>query len=315
MLKSVVTRFRAYKLGQAGSSFSYFAEDHFTLGEAVVTDANRPQILAEMRICGKSAIDTLHITSWDQDHCSESGLKWILETLTPRKIEYPGYLPSTDCGKACLAMVREYQQRQRNNRPVKIQPVDPPYINGLKKTEGPGYTDIFYHPREFRECSNDNSIIKFFRRGSFSVLSLGDVEDPNIAAMLRRAKTLCREVDVMILAHHGADNGFTTKKFIRELNPSVAICTSDFDNKFGHPRQEIRDILREQSVDLFTTKNGDVIISSFGSHRVDYGVTNLCADSTKISSRHAFKAKKAHWLSMNADSVRNVLHPGKRGPR
>lgn len=235
-LKSVITRFRAYQLGQAGSSFSYFGDGHFTLIEAVITDINRPRLLEELKFCGKTKVDTLHITSWDQDHCSESGLEWILANLAPSKIEYPGYTPHTECGKVCLSAIRAYERRWvTKGYSVKAQAIDPTYITSLEAATQLGYRDIFYHPRHLHDSSNNNSTIKFFRRGSFNVLSLGDVEDQNIAAMLRRCKTLCREVDVMILAHHGADNGFTTKKFLEEINPSVAICSSNYDNEFDHP--------------------------------------------------------------------------------
>lgn len=313
-LRSVATRFRAYQLGQAGSSFSYFADGHFTLIEAVITDINRPRLLDELEICGKAKIDTLHITSWDQDHCSASGLDWVLENLAPSRIEYPGYAPHTECGKACVSTIKAYEKRcVAKGHSVKAQSIDPPYLATLKESTQLGYKDILYHPKELQETSNNNSTIKFFRRGAFNVLSLGDVEDQNIAAMLRRCKKLCREVDVIILAHHGADNGFTTKKFLEELSPSVAICSSNYDNEYDHPRDEIRKLLYEQSIRLFTTKTGDVIIESTGTHRTSYRATNLCSDSTKVSSVYDYKPRKAHWLTMNADTLRNLLRPGFKG--
>ena len=280
----------------------------------MITDRNKPQLLAELAICGKREIDTLHITSWDSDHCSESGLRWVLENLRPRRIEYPGYDHGTVCAIACKKMILEYQARPRPVV-VKIQPIDPPYIKSLSSVDGVGYTNIYYHPRELQDGSNDNSSIKFFRKGAFNVLSLGDVESSNISSMIRRAVNVKRETDILILAHHGADNGFTTKKFLEQVNPSVAICTSNYDNHHDHPRQEIRDLLWEQEIALFTTKTGDIIIESTGNHRVDYRVTNLRANSTEVSSVKLFKARKARLLSMNQDTIRATEHPGKRGPR
>lgn len=312
--KSIRTRFRAYQLGQAGSSFSYFAGDHFTLVEAVITDVNHSTISEELAICNKTKIDTLHITSWDQDHCSPSGLDWILTNLKPKRIEYPGYMPHTDCGETCMSAIQSYEKHcAKTGSSVKAQAIDPAYIAGLNSAAEFEYENIFYHPKQLQENSNNNSTIKFFRSGSFTVLSLGDVEDPNIAAMLRRCKTLCRETDVMILAHHGADNGFTTKRLLEAVKPSIAICSSNYDNKFDHPRQEIRDLLHEQDIRLFTTKTGDVVVESTGTHRTSYQVTNWCAGSTKVSSVNSYKPRKAYWLSMNADTLRNVLNPGFKG--
>lgn len=106
-IRSVVTRFRGYQLGTAGSSFSYFADGSFTLIEARATDFSRPQLLEELKACGKTKINTLHITSWDQDHCSVPGLEWILKELVPSRIEVPGYVPHTYAsGKPILSRSR-----------------------------------------------------------------------------------------------------------------------------------------------------------------------------------------------------------------
>ena len=107
--KEVFTRFRAYHLGEAGSCFSYFAGNHFTLIEARITDLNRKRLAQELSLCGRSNVDTLHITSWDNDHCGEADLQWLLEDLAPTRVEYPGYEPSTDCGRACLALILSYR--------------------------------------------------------------------------------------------------------------------------------------------------------------------------------------------------------------
>src|SRR5471032_429112 len=180
MLKSIKTRFRAYQLGCAGASYSYFADGHFTLIEAMITELNEPRILEELEACGKEHIDTLHITSWDSDHCSESGLKWIFEHLQPTRVEYPGYDHDTDCAKASKKLILEYAA-QRRVRAAKAQRIDPPYIQSLEKMEGPGYSDLLYHPKELQEGSNDNSTIKFFRKGSFNVVRLTSLFWPTMA--------------------------------------------------------------------------------------------------------------------------------------
>jgi competence protein ComEC len=127
-LKPVVTRFRAYQLGQAGASYSYFDGQHFTLVKGMATDVNIKQVFPELEECGRTSIDTLHITSWDNDHCSASGLEWILRTLKPTRIEYPGYPPHTDCARGCLEAIRAYRaERARVNTSVTVQSMDPTY--------------------------------------------------------------------------------------------------------------------------------------------------------------------------------------------
>jgi competence protein ComEC len=142
-----------------------------------------------------------------------------------------------------------------------------PYIQSLDKATGLGYKDIVYHPKFESPSSSDNSTVKLFRTGMFNVLSLGDVQHANIGSMLRSCSILKRETDVMALAHHGADNGITTKKFIECVRPSLAIFTSNYDNQHDHPHPNIRALLHKQEIRLCTTKTGDVIVESIAPHR------------------------------------------------
>lgn len=314
-LRQVSTRFRAYQLDTPGSSFSYFACGKFTLIEAMVTDLSRPRLLEELAACGKKTIDTLHITSWDNDHCDAAALDWILRNLPPHRIEYPGYTPETDCGKQSLRLILQYRAKwTEKGYSVIAQKVDPPYISSLAAATALGYQDIVYHPKRIYPTSNDNSTVKFFRTGAFNVLSLGDVQDPSIGSLLKACSSLCREVDVMILAHHGADNGFTTKALLEKLSPTVAVCSSDYSNQYDHPRQEIRDLLWEQGIPVYTTKTGDVVMRSVGGHTMDYEVLNFRANSTDVSSRRTYRSRKSDLLRMNQDTIRAVMNRPNRGP-
>jgi competence protein ComEC len=98
-VKSKKTRFRAYQLGNAGSSFSYFNGGFFTLIEARYNETNEESIKQELKLCDVTKINNLHITSWDRDHCSPSQLEKILAEFKPNKIEYPGYSPHSEAGK------------------------------------------------------------------------------------------------------------------------------------------------------------------------------------------------------------------------
>lgn len=316
-IKSKITRFRAYQLGNAGSSFSYFNGSAFTLIEARYNEANEENIKQELSLCNADAVHNLHITSWDMDHCSPSQLENILTKFTPNKIEYPGYTPHTDAGKESLKIIRAYEAKGKSSKVNrKVVSVTPEYISGLDEAEKYGYRDTLHHPKSIdNESSNNNSTVKHFRTGSFNVLSLGDVECNNIASGLRRQRTINQETDVMILAHHGASNGFTTSSFIKTVRPTVAIASADYANQFKHPKQEIRDLLHKYEVKLFTTKTGDVVIFSTGNHTGQYRLVNLKAGSTEVSSQYDFYARKSKFLKNNTDTIRSRINRGNRGPR
>lgn len=107
-MRSIVTRFRAYQLGEKGASFSHFADGMFTLIEARLTEMSRPSLEQEMKACGVERLDTLHITSWDRDHCNPDELEAILFEFRPKEIECPGYNPSSDSGKRSLGVINDY---------------------------------------------------------------------------------------------------------------------------------------------------------------------------------------------------------------
>ena len=281
------TRFRAYQLGEKGSSFSYSVDDHFTLIEGRYNEVNKANVLYEMYCAGATRVSCLHITSWDEDHCKEAELKSILTELRPLCIEYPGYEPDSDCGKACKKLIQNYCVRNT----TLVQAVTPNYINSLNPGVTMQYNDILYNPIDYHTSHNDNSIVKLFRQGRFTLLSLGDCESKEIAQTIEKGSIASTEVDVMILAHHGADNGFTTEEFVNNINPKVAICSSNYDNQFEHPRQEVRNILfnHEPTIPLYTTKTGDVVITC-GEDNVVH-VNNLISNSTKISSQMIFRPK------------------------
>ena len=280
-----ITRFRAYQLGEKGASFSLAVDNDFTLLEARLNDYNRKNVFYEMRMAGVNRITLLHITSWDEDHCKPSELSYILENLKPYRIEIPGYQPDTECGKESLRMISNYlrQDNVYGNR------IDPNFINNLEPGVSATYSTILYNPSSVREKHNDMSTVALFRKGRFTILSLGDCENSEIAQSIMNDSIASGETDVMLMAHHGADNGFTTDEFIKEIAPKIAICASDYDNQYDHPRQEIRQILYDNDVHLYTTKTGDVLVVCGTDNKVH--VTNYKGNGEDISSEYDFKPK------------------------
>ena len=314
MIKSCLikryTRFRAYQLGAEGSSFSYYDGSQFTLIEARMTDVNRPHIYTEMKKCGTLELSCLHITSWDADHCARSDLEEILEKLKPNKIEYPGYAPHTENAKECLNIIKNYKNK---NEEKVIKKIDPSYIQSLKNAETWGYRHILFHPKFISEESNNNSTVKLFRTGSFNVASMGDVESQKISSYLKTSKSFSQEIDIMILAHHGADNGFTTNSFLKTVRPTIAVCSSNYDNQFEHPKKEIRSLLNKYRIPIYTTKTGDVVIVSLPPHTKQYKVFNLISNSHELSCKKVFITKKSKKLDHNRDTVNNI-YKGNKNP-
>lgn len=249
------TRFRAYQLPNKGSSFSLSVDNHFTLIEARYNETNKEHILWELNLIKRTAIDVLHITSWDDDHCNFGELCNLLNDLSPSLIEYPSEVPTTENGRKSRNAILEYAKTYVFCKAVSITPY---FVKNEPKEPLTG-RNLFYNPLINGDKSNNNSVVKFFRVGSFQILSLGDCEDSSIAQRLMKDPILKDEVDIMILAHHGADNGFTTPEFLKAIDPLVCVCASNYANEYDHPKPIIRSRCQSLNIPLFTTKRGDII--------------------------------------------------------
>ncbi|WP_282015379.1 hypothetical protein [Marinifilum flexuosum] len=298
-LQQKETRFRAYKLGQKGSLFSYFDGVNFTLIEAVISKKSKEQLKEELQTCGiiqRGYIDCLHITSWDSDHCEKNALSEILSWLKPRRIEYPGYpIGNIQNQIDCYFLISSYEKRMRTEFvSVETTPVTVDFVYKLPLYTQWIYQDVFFaNPKTFPN-PNDNSSIKLFRTGCFSVLSLGDVEHEKVKEYLKNEWLIANEVDVMILAHHGADNSINSKDFFEYVNPKIVVCSSDYDNQYEHPRLTVRTRLAGCNIPLKTTKNGDVIIVSTGNHKSNFSVQDLISDNEVQRGRMVnYKSKRA----------------------
>lgn len=276
------TRFRAYQLGEKGASFSISVDQYFVLIEARYNSVNKSHIIYEMGLSGVAHINVLHITSWDEDHCKSTELEDIIKELKPSIIECPGYDPHTITGIRSLSIIL--------NSGCKVVRITPSVVQSQFFTRLVG-RDLFFGPINNKKgtTSNNMSVIKLFRIGSFQVLSLGDCEDSDIAERLVEEEIITKEVDVLILAHHGADNGFTTTDFLKALNPKVAICACDWDNMYSHPSDKVRSMLSNLGIKYYSTKAGDIIAQSVDKYK--FKVSNYITNNEKKDSVETFTNK------------------------
>ena len=276
------TRFRAYQLGEKGASFSISVDQYFILIEARYNSVSKPHVIYEMGLSGVAHIDVLHITSWDEDHCKPTELEDIIRELGPSVIECPGYAPHTITGLMSLSLILKSG--------CKVVRVTPSIVKNQIFSRLVG-RDLFYGPINIEEgsTSNNMSVIKLFRIGSFQVLSLGDCEDSDIADELVKNEVITKEVDILILAHHGADNGFTTTDFLKAVNPRVAICACDWDNMYSHPSDKVRSMLSNLGIKYYSTKAGDIIVQSIDKY--NFKISNYITNNEKKDSVETFMNK------------------------
>jgi len=257
----MVSYFRAFQLDSKGSLFAFWKNNTYTLIEARLPKDGIDVLATDISQFDKEKIDILHITSWDVDHCNIDDLTQILNHFRPDRIEVPSYEPDTDTGKSCKRLITKYDYIHQKSV-YNVTTYDKTTIDNLPSAQAWETTDVVYHSQYDVENHNDMSQIRFFRSAGFNVLSLGDCESEEITEyLMNSAHFIKNEVDILILPHHGSDHSMITGEFLDFCKPTLAVCSSNYDNQHDHPHQPVRNLLNNKGIKLMTTKRGDVIVN------------------------------------------------------
>lgn len=96
------------------------------------------------------------------------------------------------------------------------------------------------HGIDAEDSKNENSLVLKLVYGNFSVLLTGDAGQPSEHEWLK-AKELLPST-VLAVGHHGSSTS-TGEAFVQAVNPTVAVIQSGADNRYGHPHQEVLEVL------------------------------------------------------------------------
>jgi len=287
----MVTYFRAFQLDSKGSLFSFWKNNTYTLIEARLPKEGIDILISDLKQFGKDRIEKLHITSWDTDHCNSDDLTQILNRFRPDRIEIPSYEPESETGRLCKSLITKYDYIHQKYV-YNVTTYDKATIDKLPSAQAWGTDNIVYHSLYNVENHNDMSQIRFFRSSGFNVLSLGDCESEEITEyLMNSAHFIKNEVDILILPHHGSNHSMLTGEFLDFCKPTLAVCSSNYDNEHDHPRQPVRNLLLNRDIKLMTTKRGDIIIK----HESEFGnaiAHNLISNNQAVEAPFIFSTKR-----------------------
>ncbi len=109
---------------------------------------------------------------------------------------------------------------------------------------------------------NEFSVVTLLEFEKFQALLTGDIV-PEIEEELL-SLGLIDDVEYIKVPHHGSKNGLT-REFLDASNPEVAVISSGKHNPYGHPHEEVVDLLEEKKVKILRTDEmGNVIVVSDG---------------------------------------------------
>lgn len=109
---------------------------------------------------------------------------------------------------------------------------------------------------------NEYSIVTFLRYKEFEALLTGDIDQ----AISDRLSTISQiaPVEYIKIPHHGSRNGLT-ENLLKAVDPKIAVISLGKNNSYGHPHQEVLDMLSNQGAKILRTDlMGDIEVVTDG---------------------------------------------------
>lgn len=128
------------------------------------------------------------------------------------------------------------------------------------------YLDIIFPINDIinKEETNEFSIVSRLIYGESSFLFMGDATKYTENLISWNEEDGYLKSDVLKLGHHGS-KGSTSEFWLEKVEPEFAIISAGKGNRYGHPNQEVLDLLNKFEIEyLETSKEGNVIFETDG---------------------------------------------------
>ena len=106
--------------------------------------------------------------------------------------------------------------------------------------------------------TNAASVVAKLTYGQISFLFTGDAPQA-IENYLANKDGEKLNVDVLKVGHHGSDTS-SSPQFLAATSPAVAVISVGQENRYGHPKQSVLDLLNKNGVKIFRTDLEGVLI-------------------------------------------------------
>ena len=105
-------------------------------------------------------------------------------------------------------------------------------------------------PRWKSDATNNQSLVLLFERDARRALLTGDAGAATEASLVGQGRV--PRADLLKVGHHGS-RGSTTRPFLAEVGPKLALLSCGRENRFGHPAPETIRTLQEMRIPVFRT--------------------------------------------------------------
>jgi competence protein ComEC len=198
------------------------------------------------------SLDLVILSHPDADHIT--GLVAVFEHYEVQNVLWTGKQKETKVFKAFL----EALEREGANV---YQAVAGQHI-GFENSDL--VLEILYPTKEIdleKEESNETSIIAKLEYGDTTVLLTGDTTKKIEKRLVQDGVNL--EANILKVAHHGSKTS-STKEFLSQVKPEIAVISVGKENRFSHPTEEILANLAEYGIQVRRTdKEGTIFFTLY----------------------------------------------------
>ena len=133
--------------------------------------------------------------------------------------------------------------------------------------DGAYFIQVLYPDTVYSDSNDASAVLKAEIEG-FSFLLTGDA-DTGVEEKLIEEYGNTLHAEVLKVGHHGSRYS-TSTEFVETVGPSYAIISVG-NNSYGHPSEQVLNILSEAGVTTLTTLEEGDIVASIGSGRLNVG--------------------------------------------
>ncbi|MGM9882147.1 MAG: DNA internalization-related competence protein ComEC/Rec2 [Bacilli bacterium] len=200
-------------------------------------------IIPYLKSIGISKISYLIITHGDEDHIG--GAITLVNNFKVDKVIF-------NCGT--YNDLEKELTKVLDNKNIK-------YHSCIKELNIDKYKLEFLNTKEY-DNENDNSNVIYLNYNNYKFLFMGDAGTEKEKDILE--KYYLKDIDFLKIGHHGS-NTSSSKYFIDSINPKYSLISVGKNNRYGHPKDSVLDILSNSkiyrtdidgSIEIKLNKNG-----------------------------------------------------------
>lgn len=238
-------------VGQGDCIFIKFEEKTMLIDSG--EKSSDEKVIKYLRNNGVNKLDYIVTTHPHSDHIG--AMPTIIESFEVENIIMPRLseqnMPTTKGYEKFLLAVK--------NSGAKVIPATP-----FNEYEFGDANFVILSPTNQSKNLNNMSVVIRLSFENTSFLFTGDAEKEIERELLNSGYDI--RSNVLKLGHHGS-NTSNTEPFLQAANPSFAVVSCGKDNSYGHPHEEVVELLKKLDINYKQTdKSGTIVVGSDGSN-------------------------------------------------